>query len=168
MRKLLIGAQFLGHQLLSTAGVPILVAFVVIESFAAVRNAGSWVQMRSAHQLLTETHIFALQWLCALILGYLLHRKFHHASILVVWILPTLLFLIVFIHWHNFTVFDSAFESRLSHFFGTACEVRNGCIDQVIYTMPLYCAIAYSVGGLLNRTMAANSFSHRALKDRWR
>jgi hypothetical protein len=25
------------------------------------------------------------------------------------------------------------------------------------YTMPLYCAIAYSVGGLLNRTIAATT-----------
>jgi len=165
MHKLLIGAQFVGHQLLSTAGVPLLVAFVTIESFAAPHNALSWVRMQTAHHLLTETHFFPLQWLCALMLGYILHRKFRHTVVLFVWILPTLLFMVVFVRWHKFTVFDSAFASRFAHFFGTACQVRNGCIDQVIYTLPLYCAIAYSVGGLLNRTIAASVVRNSALAD---
>jgi hypothetical protein len=42
-------------------------------------------------------------------------------------------------------------HSSLSHYFGTDCHLENGCIDQLIITMPFYVSVFYSLGALLAR-----------------
>jgi hypothetical protein len=40
---------------------------------------------------------------------------------------------------------------KFSFYFGRGCQPKDGCIDQLLITMPLYAAIAYSGGALLAR-----------------
>jgi hypothetical protein len=149
MRRLVLIAQFVGHQLFSTFLISFLTGIAVVEFFSIAHSAGSWVQVKTAHRWLTENHVFALQWANALVLGYVLHWKFRQRPILWVWAIPAAVFTYFFVTWNQASVFDSTSANRIAHFFGSGCDVHRRCFDQIMLTLPLYCSIAYSVGGWL-------------------
>jgi hypothetical protein len=79
-----------------------------------------------------------------------------------VWVIPGLILCYALVAAPNLSP-DSASvlmhsDGMISRYFGWACQPRNGCLDQLVITMPFYTAAAYSIGarlGLGPRTSSA-------------
>ena len=120
----------------------------------------------NASILLTELHYFPMQIILALWTGWSFGRRFQHRSMLWVWVLPFLLLCYAVVAIPTLApdiVFTSVItqatgnHSSLSHYFGSGCLVENGCIDQLIITMPFYVSVFYSLGALLARIYPGTS-----------
>jgi hypothetical protein len=152
---------FAMHQLIGTWGVAIAAAFLVFASFEILRPLSSRLFVsHNAHILLTELHYFPTQIILALWSGWSFGRRFQHQAMLWVWVLPFLLLCYAVAAVPRLTpdiVFTSVImhatgnHCSLSHYFGSDCHVENGCIDQLIITMPFYVSVFYSLGALLAR-----------------
>lgn len=140
---------FLMHQLIGTIGVGVGALLLTGLAFDLLRLLGRHYTMGYSHWILTGTPYFPVQIVLALFLGWLLSRRFHHRSMLWVWILPTGILCCAFAVLP--TVTSLTLQFRLSHFFGWGCRPENRCFDQIGVTLPFYIAVAYSAGALLAR-----------------
>jgi hypothetical protein len=152
-------AVFLVHQLIGTWGIGVAAPLALILCSDIVRVFGVAVYMRGVHRILTETPYFPVQVLFGLFLGWLLARFLPHRSMLWVWIVPlgVLCCAVIAFPWTGQLTIPQyaglSSSSRFAHFFGWGCSPRNRCLDQLMITMPLYSASAYSLGAWLARKM---------------
>ena len=144
--------SFISHQLTATVGVPIGLAFLLRSLTSVVRLAGGDILQSDTSKLLTEHHSFPLQTIAAVLIGFFAYKYTNSKTALWVWLLPCIVFAVLFATSHSPTVIESGLEWKAQHFFGSGCNPRQGCIDQVLFTLPLYTSVAYSVGAWMSRS----------------
>jgi len=133
---------FAVHQALGSLGVGFLAPFLVY-AFVEVLQVffPSTFNTHWAHFVLTEIPGFPVQAVLGFSLGLNLARWWKQPSGQWAWILPGIWFASLFV-----LLPISAFESRMGHFFGTACAPKMHCFDQIVATMPAIAAASYSLG----------------------
>jgi len=128
--------------------------------------------MSQARWELYGTPYFPAQVGLALSVGWILGGTLQHRSVVWVWIFPFLALFsaffgfplaegpssafILYPQYDHLSIAQSAsldFSHRLGHFFGRGNGIQP--FDQVIATLPFYSAAAYSMGGLLARSVVA-------------
>jgi hypothetical protein len=162
---------FAMHQLIGTLGVGMAVGPLAFVSFEILRplNPRLFVS-HNVHVLLTELPYFPMQIVLALWCGWSFSRRFHHRSMLWVWVLPFLILCYAVAAVPTLTpdlVFTSVVmkasgnQSPLFHYFGSGCSVENRCFDQLLVVMPFYASVSYSLGALLARRWGAKNHPAR-------
>jgi hypothetical protein len=148
------------HQLIGTWGIAFVAYFLGVSLLDLIGQLGWHPSMRYLHWILTETPYYPVQIALGLYFGVLLGRRFHHRSMVWVWILPLLILLLavdtnfaLIPEWTSVLERFGPGQSRWSHYFGWGCRPSNHCLDQLDITMPFYVAVAYSIGGLLARKL---------------
>lgn len=135
-------ALFAIHQALGSLGVGLLAPFLVYASLEILQVFfPSTFNTHWAHFVLTEIPGFPVQAAFGFCLGLNLGRWWKQPCGEWAWVLPVL--------WLGgwFVLLPlSAFQSRIGHFFGTACAPKLHCYDQIVATMPAIAAVAYSLG----------------------
>jgi len=152
---------FLIHQFVGTWGVAIAAAVFAYTSIGLLHLLGlNVLGSRNANWLLTELPYFPVQIGVALWSGFYLSRRFHHASMLWVWVLPFTVLWYAVLNVPSLTpdqiplAFQAgAGQSKLTHYFGSGCNPSNRCVDQVLVTMPFFTSVCYSMGALLARSL---------------
>jgi len=98
---------------------------------------------------------FPVQIFFGLMVGYLGRDRFSTRFSFWVWIVPLSVLI-----WHFFTFVPAAFQNpwqvRVDHFLGSGCRPFRDyggapCFDQLIYTAPVYTAIAYALGSCVGK-----------------
>ncbi len=109
--------------------------------------------MSQADRVVYGTHFFPVHLAVALLVGWFVGGCLRHRIMAWVWVLPLVVLLGLFAKNTSVLSFPPASlmlpQSRISHFFGSACKFEDHCLDQVLVTLPLYSAGAYSLGALL-------------------
>jgi len=144
------------HQFVATWGVAFLAYFLLSTSFGLLMTFDRQLSMRPVYWVLTETPFYPVQISLGFWLGWRLQRRLNHSVMIWVWIIPAIV--LAYAVLTNLTLRPWLLPSsnRLDHYFGEACTPRNGCMDQLIITMPLYASLAYSIGAWLRlRTRSA-------------
>jgi hypothetical protein len=150
---------FAMHQFMGTIGVAFTAATGIFCAFEILRpiNPGLFTS-RNASWILTGLPWFPLQIGTALWVGWTLSRRFHHRSMLWVWVLPFafLFYALLAIPTMTPSVVPPMFQagvgqSRLSHYFGWGCRPDDRCTDQLGITMPFYASVFHSVGAFFGR-----------------
>jgi hypothetical protein len=156
--------SFAVHQFIGTWGVGVTVPWLVFFAGDFLRLFGKGFPMRDSHWILTETGYFPLQIAFALFLGWLLGRDLRRRSMLWVWVIPFVILCYALAAIPTITPFltTSAMQAgigqpRLWHYFASGCRAEYRCLDQVIFTMPFYASVAYSIGALLAPRMPSDS-----------
>ncbi len=139
------GIVFFFHQLLSTIGVAAVAACVALSATPLLKDVFGSVDYQNVRSALTQGHLFPIQTLFALLASFLIAQHWRQRLMLWVWILPTVIFTGKFI----VAAQNLHLSALVAHFFGGSCQLRNGCYDQVVFTLPLYTAVAYSLGAWL-------------------
>jgi hypothetical protein len=149
---------FLAHQFFATWGLAVGTRWASARIASFANYPPQPPEVGGLYWALTGTPFFPVQILTALAIGWLLSRWLHHRSMLWVWIAPSLFLCYAFFLLPTLTphVTPSLFQSgvgqsRMSHYFGTACRPENFCFDQVLITLPFYISVAYAAGALLAR-----------------
>lgn len=138
---------FILHQLLSTIGVIVLAAFLTFTAVSLIHHWAPGIGNRNASQVLTGWPFFPIQVMLSFSLGWWLMRRLGQRSSMLVWIIPAVIVLIAAAHGPVFEPDAVSVQyNAWSHFFAHGCEVQEGCLDQVIFTLPLLTAAAYSIG----------------------
>ena len=155
VRPLLV---FVFHQFIGTWGIAFLAAFGL---FSLLDVLPSFVNqkpfLRFVHWVLTGNPFYPVQIVVGLYFGWLLGRRFHHRSMVWIWILPLAILIYSFATtpvlspWESLLSRPTTVQSRLSYYFGWGCQTRARCLNQLVITMPFYASVAYSVGALLAR-----------------
>jgi hypothetical protein len=127
-------------------------AFVVFTVTSVIHHWRPDIGNKTASLLLTAVPYFPLQTATSLLLGWWGMKKLVQLEILWVWILPALVMLFALVHGPVIEIGRPTSYTPISHFFGAGCRVKDGCFDQVLFTLPFYTAIAYSVGATIART----------------
>jgi len=149
---------FVMHQFLGTWGIAMSAYFFGGLWFDLLIQFGWLGSMRHLHWILTETPFFPLQIALGLYSGWYLNRRLNHRSMVWVWILPGLIlcYAVVAIPtlFPRLTSVLAVSSNPLSHYFGWGCRPKDGCLDQLLVTMPFYAATAYSSGAWIAQQMA--------------
>lgn len=144
---------FCMHQFLGTWGVAVFAYLLGTSLFDLTTLLGRPQSMRPLHWILTETPFFPVQIVLGLYFGWLLGRRLKHRTMLWVWILPALVLCYAVVGGRTlsseFTSVLVLTGSPFLHYFGWGCQPKDGCLDQLIFTMPFYAATAYSIGARL-------------------
>jgi len=158
---------FVFHQFVGTWGIAFLAAFGLSSLFDVLPDIHGWKpSMRFVHWLLTENPFYPVQILTGLYFGWLLGRRFQHRSMLWIWVLPLAILTYCFIAtallspWASMLLRPESVRARLSFYFGSGCQPRDRCIDQLLITMPFYASVAYSLGALLARNASTKVRQH--------
>jgi hypothetical protein len=157
---------FAMHQFIGTWGVAMAAVPLAFFSFEILRPLNPHLfASHNVHVLLTELPYFPMQIILALWSGWSFNRRFHHGSMLWVWVLPFLILCYAVVAVPTLTpdqVFTSVVmqaggnQSAFSHYFGSGCRVEDRCVDQLVITMPFYVSVSYSLGALLAQRLAEN------------
>jgi len=98
---------------------------------------------------------FPVQILFGFTVGYLGRKRFGTRFTFWVWIIPLSILI-----WHFFAfepgVFRNPWQVRLDHFMGSGCRPfrdygGSPCFDQLVYTAPVYTAMAYALGSFVRK-----------------
>jgi hypothetical protein len=110
--------------------------------------------------ILSENPYFPVQITLGLILGWLMGSSLQRRSMLWVWVLPFLFLCYAIANLPTISpllpsmlLHAGVTQSRLSHYFGPGCQLKDRCMDQLLVTMPFYASGAYSIGALLARKL---------------
>jgi hypothetical protein len=150
-------SDILVFQLIAAWGTAWSVTLIL---FAGARLAvlhGWSVTPDQYYGLVLQNPYFAVQVLVSLMLGLLLGARTPTQFTAWVWALPLaiLLYALIFAPVLSFelaSIFDRPdLSSRLSHYLGYECRPSVHCMDQVFFTLPFYCAVAFSVGASMSR-----------------
>lgn len=150
------------HQFIGMYGIPFTAPLVFSLGFKSLLLFGySYYSSRDFYSKINEIPYFSVQVLFALILGWLIGSYLEHKSMLWVWVLPlavlTYSFLSIPISVLEATPFPSEMAARFSHFFGWGCRPVWHCRDQILFTLPFYSSLGYSLGALLARGIGYRS-----------
>jgi hypothetical protein len=144
---------FIIHQVIGTCGVAVFAYFLGSSVFELFRLFDRHYSMRPLYWILTETPFFPVQIALGFCLGWWVGRRYHHRSMIWVWILPILVLCYALLDFPSLNLqYASVFSHSsgpLSHYFGWGCSPQDRCLDQLLITMPFYAAAAYSMGGWL-------------------
>jgi hypothetical protein len=133
-------AWFTVHQFVGSYGIVFFTPYVVAAAFDVLRIIGKSHPNASMFWILTGTPYFPIQITLGSLLGWLIGRHFQHRVMMWIWVIPLARLLLEMISRFN-----------VSNYFGWGCGPWNRCLDQVIYTLPFYVALSYSLGSLLAR-----------------
>jgi len=131
------------HQFIGTLGVGFIAYMIGYSTFKLLGQVSNRISMRDLYWILTETRYYPVQIVFGFWYGWWLGRRWHHHSMVWVWVLPFAI--LCYAIGTNFTgipewasaVADSLpGQSGLSHYFGSGCHPSNHCLDQLIITMP--------------------------------
>lgn len=154
-------AVFLAHQLLGTYAIAFLAALVTISTFEMAHLVFPRVSTHYAYWVLTGTPYYPVQIVLAFSLGWTMGRWLPHPLLRWIWVLPVVLLILSIVamsplipQWSSVLARPHT-ESRLSYYFGRGCLAFNGCIDQLVITMPFYASVAYSLAAKI-RTLQRN------------
>lgn len=136
---------FVMHQIFSTLGVAVLAAFLSLSLVPLLRVVFGNIDYRTVRSALTENHVFPIQMVLAIVISFAMALRWKSRAMLYVWVLPTLVFITAFLIFGR----GLSIGERLEYFFGTGCKLSSRCFDQVVFTLPLYTSIAYSIGAWL-------------------
>jgi hypothetical protein len=153
---------FILHQLLSTIGVIVLAAFLTFTAVSLIHHWQPMIGDKDASRVLTGTLFFPIQVTLSFSLGWWLMRRFGQRSSMLVWIIPAAAVVIALAHGPFFQLGGGPAQyNAWSHFFAHGCDIQEGCLDQVIFTLPLLTAAAYSIGaGLADLAGRAGKAAH--------
>ena len=147
---------FFAHQLVSTAGIGILVVSIAATLLNAARATIWQFPEHAWFQIFAYRPYFPVQTSTSLYFGWYLGRRLRHRSMIWVWILPALFLCYAVLAIPTLTpeitprLFWSGIgQSWLTHYFGWGCRMENRCFDQVLLTQPVYTATAYAIGARL-------------------
>jgi len=155
------------HQLIAVLGVGFLAGTATFFIFDLLRLLSpQFFTEHNVHRVLTQLPYFPAQILEGLWCGWALSRRLRQREMLWVWVLPALILFYAMIAEPDISpVFTSAIalagrnKSVWSHFFGSGCraDLSDRCSDQLMFTMPVYISISYSLGALLARKKGPNA-----------
>ena len=144
---------FLLHQLSAMLGVGICAYFSGILLLDVLDGVGLKVPGRLLSFILTETPYFPIQTVLGLFTGWSVARRLGHRMMRWVWVFPLILlgFAMATIKTLLPGVTSVLLQSGVTqspgfHYLGAGCRVRDGCLDQLLITMPFYSSVAYSLG----------------------
>ena len=148
------------HQIVGTWGIAIFAYYLGSSSFELLNAFGRPYSMRPLHWILTETPFFPVQIILGLYCGWLVGRRFRHRSMLWVWVIPALILSYAVVAVPTLTPQMTSVLAQtggpLGHYFGWDCQPKDGCLDQLLLTMPFYVATAYSLGAWFAFTSAGS------------
>jgi len=143
---------------MGTLGTAFLSAFALESLYDLPRLFNPNFSMRPVHWLLTENPYYPIQILLSLYVGWRLGRRFPARGMSRVFLLPLLFLgyavgtkLVLIPDWSSALMSPEAGRSRLSYYFGSGCQPRFHCLDQLLLTMPFYVSVAYSLGTVISR-----------------
>lgn len=146
--------RFLAHLIVSTLGVGITAAALTYSVVLPLHQFFPSLGSRTVHWILTETPYFPVQIAVGLLWGFQLGRRYRHKVMLWTWTVPALsIVLLVLFASFPPAVVGGVEITGVEHFFGWACLPQNHCYEQVGLTLPLYAAVAYSLGAFLARVI---------------
>jgi hypothetical protein len=161
MRLFRVMGIFLLHQCLSTIGIIVGGAFIVFSMTSILHHWQGSIGSETASLILTGIPGFPIQTAIGLVLGWWLMRRFGQGETLWVWVLPTIVMIIVLIHGPVVQLENQRSYSPLSHFFAHGCRPQDRCFDQVVFTLPLCTAVAYSFGARFGKLFGVSELSER-------
>ena len=101
---------------------------------------------------------FPVQIAFGLVVGYFGQRRFGTRFSFWIWIIPLSVLI-----WHFFAfktgAFQNSWQVRFEHFMGSTCRPYlndssgRPCFDQLVYTAPVYTALAYAMGAFVRGGM---------------
>jgi hypothetical protein len=154
--KLKLLLMFLMHQLISAAGISLVVASGAASLLQMLRLLPWQYPEQAWWQLFAYRPYFPVQIVTALYFGWLLGRRLGHRAMLWVWILPALFLCYAVVAIPTLTpevtsrlLWSGTNQSWLTHYFGSGCRMKDRCFDQVLVTQPFYTATAYAIGARL-------------------
>lgn len=153
-------ATFCIHEVIAALGVPAAAPWVLVLTSCLTRLFGRPLHTSKFHAILTGTPYYPMQIGMALLLGFALSRLLAHRSMTSVWILPAAALcaaMLSFLRFGQNVVWASPMTSSISiwsHYFGWGCQPKLRCIDQLIYTVPFYSSVAYSLGAFAARRIS--------------
>src|SRR5580700_4530414 len=128
-----------------TWGIAFLAAFGVFSLFDVLPSfANQKPFLRFGYWVLTENPFYPVQIVVGLYFGWPLGRRFHHKSMVWIWILPLAILIYSFAAtpvlspWESLLSRPTTVQSRLSYYFGWGCQTRARCLNQLVITMPFY------------------------------
>jgi len=142
--------SFLFHQVLSTFGVVVLSAILIYTLWSIFHLVSPSADLGRASSLLTDTPGFPIQVVLGLALGFVLGKTRYRRVMEWVWILPfaILVFAIVFE--------PRNYSSLVAHFLGGGCRPSGHCFDQLLFTLPCFVSVSYSVGAKLGSSISSH------------
>lgn len=164
------------HQALAPWGAILATPWVLALFSELAVHLGWKVYLSELHQVMYGTPYFPIQVGLSLFLGWVVGGTLRHRCIIWVWILPfvSLCFALVGVSLipapsfaslgyplaGSLTIAQStglSLSSRLTHFFGWGYRIQP--FNQVVATLPFYCAAVYSIGAVVaSRLMRAPVF----------
>jgi hypothetical protein len=157
---------FLVHQTAGMLGVGILAAACTSSVVTAGARLGWHVTRTSEYWVSIGNPFCPIQILCGLCIGWSLGRYFPHRYMTWVWLVPLAIFCFCFVftpvlipEWTSIFERPHSMQSRISYYLGWACQPSVHCLDRLLITMPLYSAVAYSLGAKLAQRMVSRSSS---------
>ena len=157
-----VAGTFLAHQLFSIWGVNIAARIGLTYVTEILQFAGRNFSSSDINRIYSGYPYYPVQIGSALVIGWLISRRFGHRSMLWVWVLPLAALCRAVIAESAITsigksVLIPSQYPLMSHFFGSGCRTADHCLDQLIYTVPFYITTFYSIGALLARTLPESS-----------
>lgn len=144
------------HQFVGYLGIPILASYGTAYVFDVLHLLGKPFPAKTMYWILSGTPYFPVQIGLGLTLGWMIGRRVPRRAMLWVWVLPLacLVYAVFAIptlvpNWIPPAFQAGIGESRWKHYFGWGCGGLRPCFDQNAFTLPFYCAAAYSIGALL-------------------
>jgi hypothetical protein len=147
---------FLMHQLVSTAGIGLVIVFLASSLLETLRLIPWQYPEYVWYRIFAYRPYFPVQTVAGFYFGWLLARRLGHRAMIWVWILPALILCYAVVTIPTLTpditspmLWSGASQSWLTHYFGWGCRMKDRCFDQVLITQPFYSATAYSIGARL-------------------
>jgi len=173
---------FLLHQSLAAWGAIVAAPWVLLFLGELALHFGWRTHISQTQWIVYGTPYFPAHVAIAVVIGWGLSGTFQHRCMLWVWILPLTLLSFAVVRFpqtlspsFGFVIYPPiqgpsiapyahvALSSRLSHFFGWGGVFQP--YDQVLTTLPFYCAAAYSFGALLARRVVRAAGFFATLQD---
>ena len=149
MRNIL---TFLLHQFLSAFAVMVVSGIIVFNIGSVLHIWWPDINSHTASRVLTTIPEFPIQTMLAFLFGFWLFKWTGQKEALWVWVIPAIGMLILLVHGPVAEYGLHSGVTVFSHFFGTGCNPRDRCLDQIAFTLPLCTAVGYSLGALLARS----------------
>lgn len=164
---------FLVHQLIGTQGVIFATSLSVVSVKFALMDIsqplGHSLFMRDLSWLLSSNPFYPLDIAVGLWFGWQLFSWWHHHEMFIVWIVPAVILMVAVVAVPTFTPARISMldlhGGPLEHYFGWRCPTEDGCIDQILATLPLYTSAAYSTGAWLAYRKKRGSFQTTLRKN---
>ncbi len=141
--------SILVHLSIGMIGIGVLSNALAFFAFKLAYSFFPSLTIEQLHRTLTGIHGFPVQAVVGLLTGFILARYMRRRVMIWIWLLP-LVFLCLGVLGEG-----NNYSSIWEHFFGSGCDVKDRCFDQMLFTLPLVASAAYSLGAALRRPVSA-------------